>query len=243
MTRPIIFSGPMIRALLDGRKTMTRRIVNGVPPAPSVDNVVDTNPRHQLPYLDSYCSGVSTSENPRGMSEQWCWWTRDDRPGPQFKVRFAPGDLLLVKETWARVGDNPDDIHACPDLTRHAYYRADEVSEMGLKWRSPIYMPRWASRLTLKVTGVKVERVQDISEGDATAEGMHKFAGDLGLWGFDPKGTPGPLVGGSAREAFGHLWDYLHHPGPHCWNANPFIAAISFDVIKANIDAGGKDGS
>jgi hypothetical protein len=110
------------------------------------------------------------------------------------------------------------------------------------RWKSSIFMPRWASRLTLIVTGVKVERLQDISEEDAKAEGIFARS-DIGddqahdVWTWERDGWrysdgwryPTP------RKAFSDLWDSIH--GEKAWEANPFVAAISFRVIKSNIDS------
>lgn len=223
--RPIIFSAPMVRAILAGRKTQTRRVVRDtVPEAPGMDRVHPKNQiRHAAPYLDAYCGGPRTQANPRGMGDWWCWWTRDDRAGPQFKVGFKPGDRLWVKEGFARVGDNEDDIHACPDLRVHAYYRADDVCPEHSKWRSPIFMPRWASRLTLEVTEVRVERLQDISGDDVVAEGA---------WPADQRQM------GRAHEAiaaYRDLWNSIH--GKDAWDANPWVAVLTFRPLPASLES------
>lgn len=218
---PILFSAPMVRALLDGRKTQTRRVIKPQPPA---------NARY---------TGIHyASDEPDS-------WFFNSPHGP-FKVRtrFDEGDLRWVRETWRCNGWATD--------VATIFYRASEgdgytamceqfpiAGKTPLRvtgtWRPGIHMPRCASRLTIRVTGVKVERLQNISEADAVAEGMYKFGG-LDLWGFDRKGTPGNSVGGSAVEAYFHLWDDLHHPGPACWAANPWVVAITFETIKANVD-------
>ncbi len=141
--------------------------------------------------------------------------------------RANPGDRLWVRECYARVGDNEDDIHACPDLSVHAYYRADNVVPRQLRWRPSIYMPRCASRLTLIVTEVRNELLHDISETDAAAEGMcEPSLRDLG----------GELrqAAWSERQVYSRLWQHLH--GAASWEANPEVIAISFRVVKSNID-------
>lgn len=214
--KPIIYSGPMVRALLEGRKTMDRRVLKNVPPQPETNCHPSHQQKHPAPYLDAYCSKRPSPQNPRGMGEFWNWWQADDRAClPQFKVGYMPGDLLWVREAWAQSTNH-----------RGPIYRAD--GESLIRWRPSIHMPRWASRLTLRVTGVKVERLQDISEDDARAEGLS--------WVAPTYGVPG-LAGswqGSSVAAFASLWDSIHGPGS--WEANPWVAAISFDVIKSNID-------
>lgn len=184
--RPIIFSAPMVRALLGGRKTQTRRLASS----------------------------------------------------PLAKVE--PGDRLWVREAWST--DRQVDSIAPSDLSHGepiAYDADGLVRTSGCSMikagrnRPSIHMPRWASRVTLEVTGVKVEPLQAIIDADAVAEGMHNFAG-TGMWGFDPKGTPGPCVGDDAVTAFALLWQMLH--GVKSWNANPEVVAITFTVHKQNID-------
>lgn len=181
--RPIIFSAPMVRALLAGRKTQTRRIIrDAVPEAPGMDQVHPKNQvRHAAPYLDAYCGQPRTPANPRGMSDRWCWWTRDDRCGVQFKVGYQPGDRLWVRESLALKEDGG---------VQWATYAADgawvksgivriDPRKIGNKPRPSIHMPRWASRLTLSVTEVRVERLQAISDEDVRAEGALRPATNL----------------------------------------------------------------
>lgn len=231
--RPILFSAPMVRALLQGRKTQTRRILHGVPDAPAMDAVHPANKiRHAAPYLDAYCGQPKTDSNPRGMGPRWCWWTRDDRPGPLFNVGYAPGDRL-----WVREGCMIADRSAGFDVTHNATgstvgYLADGEGEWvdrakvaGIRKRPGIHMPRWASRLTLAVTDVRVERLQDISQTDAEGEGVRAVYGEP----FDPASD---ITG---RRMFELLWDHINGVG--AWEANPWVAAISFTVERRNIDA------
>lgn len=221
--RPIIFSAPMVRALLEGKKTQTRRLLKvEVPPSPGMDSWLRVSlgkpvdrPKHDAPYLDSYCSARRSDANPRGMSENWCWWTRDDRQGlPTFRVGYAPGDRLWVRETFAHVTNFPPDVR---------YYATDDVHELRRK-RPGIHMPRWASRLTLTVTDVRVQRLREISETDAWDEGV---AG---------RGTS--RYAGESVHLFQTLWDSINGKRPGAaWDDNPFVVAISFTVEKRNIDA------
>lgn len=195
--RPILFSGPMVRALLDDRKTQTRRIIK---------------PQPVSPYL-----------------ENGDWWD-ETAPGtatPMVLKAYA-GDRLWVKETHARVGDNGDDHMACPDLTRLVYYRADDVQPELSRWRPSIFMRRQDSRLTLLVTDVRVEPLQDISEADAIAEGIEQSAKfpDRYLTPAGDYAVP--------KVAYQRLWENINGAGS--WEANPWVAVYTFTVIKQNID-------
>lgn len=234
---PVIFSAPMVRALLDGSKTQTRRILNcKMPAAPAIDNVLPKNvARHDLPYFDAYCGERKTPENPRGMSPNWCWWTRDDRQClPTVNVKYAPGDRLWVREGW-----KPHSIYAGMkprDMPRaNVFYLSDQTYEpSGVRGLPSIHMPRWASRLTLIVTGVKVERLDDISHADAIAEGCKVINDHCYVFG-GTRYDEAELCHSSPVTAFSCLWSELH--GDESWEKNPFVVAVTFRVIKANVDA------
>lgn len=251
--RPIIFSAPMVRALLAGRKTQTRRILRAeVPAAPPMDAMrPNGTARHPAPYLDAYCGQPMTRANPRGMSDRWCWWTRDDRPGPMFRVPHVPGDRLYVRERAHVDG-------------REVNYAADMPAGLditGLGYRPSIHMPRWASRLTLVVTQVRIQRLQDISEADAIAEGATSrprcsgFADLYDGWCMDwsrvgqpsrwaKQGmvlTESDISLGSPVSAFAGFINGLHdpfwsHKGDGIFGANPWVVATTFTVRHANID-------
>lgn len=219
--RPIIFSSPMIRALLEGRKTQTRRVLKPQP----------------VPCLSWSAPPAGTYPSDKG-------WSR---------LPYAIGDRLWVREAFATNGP----------IVR--YYATDDVHELRRK-RSPIHMPRWASRLTLIVTDVRVQRAQEISEADAEAEGATSrpscsgFLGRDAGWSMDwsrigqmsryamcPPGSPAktPLKATDIslcdpRMAFASYWNSIH--GPAAWDANPWVAAISFDVRRGNIEALAGDG-
>lgn len=191
---PIIFSGPMIRALLEGRKTMTRRLA------------------WKLPRV-----------GPEFPGKQSVW------------QHIKPGDLLWVKEG------------ACLHYfgAQQPGYRADWTeasSEVARepKWTPFIYMPRWASRLTLRVTATKIERLQEISEEDAIAEGIepgpHINGHDPKTWRDYAMRKYDPFEWYSdPRRSFQSLWELIN--GPNAWVSNPEVIAISFEVLKSNIDA------
>ncbi|MBF0270301.1 MAG: hypothetical protein HQL44_17105 [Alphaproteobacteria bacterium] len=212
--RPIIFSAPMIRALIDGRKTQTRRIIKK---KPALDAIAVFGADFLL------------------------------KPGCADLIPYAHGDLLWVRENLYQACRYPCTLPSGePEPSswtrgRLVHYAADGKPEntpnrhypKGLSgkyisapdpyatWelRPSIHMPRWASRITLEVTGVKVERLQNISRGDAMAEGC-----------------PFPNISGGPdpRDWFQNLWRNIN--GPESWDQNPFVAAISFKVHKRNID-------
>lgn len=206
--KPIIFSAPMVRALLAGTKTQTRRILKPQPP-----------------------EWVT-----RMTHEGRCGWIGSgDGHGTLMHVPYAVGDRLWVREAFI-TGFDIDDEFGRPVGDRKAWYR---VTDRGLTWYDPdtettldnppwkssTQMPRWASRLTLIVTGVRVQRLQDITEADAVEEGVSPISEpDDRKWEhYAPHGV-----------AFRALWNSLHGPG--AWEANPWVAAITFDVQHCNID-------
>ncbi len=237
--RPILFSGEMVRAILDGRKTQTRRYIK---PAP----VYHVDPM-------TYCGWLF---HQRGKTSRWMW--------PNAKVEIiaecpygVPGDRLWVRETWAvdaelaQVKRENEDVMGPPGFGHGPYFRADPVHEnTGLRWRSSIHMPRWASRITLEITGVRVERLQDISEADATAEsceakpfpgpwwqGYKDFDGELihqqsigespPEWMIEPKRMKSaPHLDLSAVDAYRGLWHQIHGPG--AWDKNPWVWVVEF---------------
>ena len=194
--RPILFSAPMIRALLDGRKTQTRRILK---PQPDMTKI--SQPCHP---------------EPRGNG-RWVWMARDDFPEysyatADFKVRFAKGDRLWVRErVWLPEGNDP---------RGHVTYHADHGDDRALKWRPGIHMPRWASRITLTVTDVRAQRLQEISEADAIAEGAPAV--------ISGQGVDGPVK--THRTGFVGIWNKINGN----WLDNPWVVAITFVVEQRN---------
>jgi len=205
--RPILFRPDMVRAILDGRKTQTRRMVKPQPPA-------------HFPIAICDVSGLCCwSED--GSEEGDCWPTDGTMPCPYGK----PGDQLWVREPWCcgvpalpsgrgiipyygRLADLSHDLRDKPIVR----YKADWTGDDAPKWRQPIHMPRWACRLVLEITSVRVERVQEISDEDAVAEGCQE---------------PGlPYEQGFMVNVFRGLYESIH--GPDSWAANPWVWVISF---------------
>ena len=206
---PIIFSAPMVRAILEGRKTQTRRVVRGGQPKGVGTFHVDTGFKGGRPTL------VETTPCPAGREIHWL----------QRMPYGQPGDRLWVREThlldppidgsWPSVGDGFASIEDIPGRyrnTKHVLYRADNNLSGDWCWRPSIHMPRWASRITLELTDVRVQRVQDISEEDALAEGCRSQI--------------------KHSAAFADLWDSINESRGFGWNANPYVWALTFRRVE-----------
>lgn len=208
---PIIFSAPMVRALLDGRKTMTRRLAWN-------ENRLA---REMEVYKAQMANGMHLKVHPT------IWQ----------KVR--PGDRIWVKENFCvaaieKHSRKPIPIYAAD----HRPVDGSLEPIRGPKWKSSRFMPRKYSRLTLVVTATRMERLQKISEADASAEGIVRIWRSLyrhgRMDGYGLDSTPPESAATTARNAFWELWDNLHGPGS--WDADPDVVALTFTVHKANID-------
>lgn len=199
--RPILFSAPMVRTLLAGTKTQTRRVAN-------------------------FTANGHVKE-PCGHRR---WHPAD--PDAALACPYGqPGDRLWVRETWAAPHSDdarpPRSIH-CDWMQIH--YAATE-ERGGLLWRPSIHMPRWASRITLEIIGVRVERLQDISEDDAKAEGawgpddsiISQVAAHFGC---EPIGVHPSL-------AYRMAWEQINGAGS--WEANPLVWAVEFKRVNGRI--------
>ena len=177
--KPILFSGPMIRAILANTKTQTRRA------------------------FKTKNGGV--------------WPNANDLPGMRQILRSCPygqpGDRLWVRETFGHFERNENFAPGC-----EVFYRADGESLAVEPWRPSIHMPRWASRITLEITGVRVERLQKIDIADAQAEGVS----DTGAFILDGEGNE---QGGPIAE-YAVLWEQINGPGS--WDANPWVWVLDF---------------
>lgn len=218
--RPILFSGPMVRALLDGRKTQTRRVL-----------------------ADSHVCDDISSESAEDLELRgWVGFSNGEALGAA-RVRFAVGDRLWVRETWtARMTHGWTIANARSRMfDEEILYAADAVDGIDGWWPS-IHMPREFSRLTLTVSDVRVQRLQDISEDDAIAEGIEKdhAVGMPGVWGWHDYLRGDDIAKrhfGCPRESYRTLWDSLNAKRGFGWNVNPWIVALTFDVARRNIDA------
>jgi len=224
--RPVIFSAPMVRALLAGRKTQTRRILKLQPIPFAVDD------RGTL--CEVGCLHAEGDRRPRVTLGRVV--TRQELP-------YAVGDRLYVREAWAPLDALTHNDPGAQALADRGFYKADESTVDGeiSRWRPSIHMPRWASRLTLMVTDVRVERLQDISERDAAAEGVELESADPpfhyvpGIWPHSITAVGIEEPGGRhAARSFAKLWGHIN--GPESWQANPWVVAVSFSVHARNID-------
>ncbi len=201
--RPILFSGEMVRAILAGNKTQTRRVVKPQPKSLCVGHCPATKP-------------CFTHDGLHCMPSEYC---------PYGRV----GDRLWVRETWkvGLVGDATvlDFAAGGYDLLDYpvSFGAFEQYESKG--WRPSIHMPRWASRITLEITGVRVERLQDITWADIRYEGVECPLHDF----------PGGLCVGECRElrqAFRNLWDSINGKSPgKTWDDNPWVWVIEFKKV------------
>lgn len=225
---PIIFSAPMVRSLLDGRKTMTRRLA--WQPKPWKEGEFASEQIEEFDVLG--CLIVGATDQPFKVY----------RPSPWQRVK--PGDRLWVRENlaamanwgvWHDAGPVPADGRFLDDIDGRGRdlierYAPTEATDSA---RIPsIHMPRWASRLTLVVTKTKIERLQEIDEQDIEREGIYW---KNGLWR-----CPAPTGGDwhateKAIDCWRWLWTKIN--GAESWEQNPEVVAITFCVHKTNIDS------
>lgn len=214
--RPILFSAPMVRALLAGTKTQTRRTLK-FQPTPGISIIrktirpLDVAPYHSFERRSVYGNYAGELDVKIKRGDQL--WVRETWQGLSF------GDYLPTKSSQCEVRYAATD--PCADL---------DTAARGYPWRPSIFMPRFASRLTLSVTDVRVERLIDISEEDARAEGVVPAPEHPGWWASQTAGKLCP----TARDAYGDLWNTINGEG--AWQANPWTVAYTFTVHRCNID-------
>ncbi|WP_322067523.1 hypothetical protein [Burkholderia cenocepacia] len=225
--RPILFSGPMVRAILEGRKTQTRRVIRCQPPA---DVAPITVSRYHPTVVDRRGDEAPGAEIVGAFSDDGEWGC---------KSPFGePGDRLWVRETCRAVEleSGLDGVHYPAD---GAFRAIEDSSDAAGRWIElyayrgqtgatvpAIHMPRWASRITLEITGVHAERLRGISEADACAEGVT----------IEDRHTVGYCAGEHlppSIRAFRELWDGLNAARGHGWEANPWVWVVEFRRIES----------
>jgi len=202
--KPILFSGEMVRAILDGRKTQTRRVMNPEPPLfylgaggwyPHSEH---SKKKHYV-NKEHFLKGVPVDFSPYGQ----------------------PGHKLWVRETWWKIPEpTPKELRDGADTWPLAAYPATDNNEDYLEWgwkRKPsIHMPRWASRILLTVENIRIERLQDVSEDDAIQEGCSYQIKDS------------KYFHRSARGAFMLTWNRINAKRGYGWSANPWVWVVTF---------------
>ena len=219
--RPILFSALMVRALLDGKKTQTRRSL-------SFSGYKDFTE-----FQPSATQGYDWAFRRADMC-----WVELRHEELLARLRFKVSDRLWVRESWQLHGRASDlcTVAYMASVNHAGWNEAHEQFPNALAgtmkarpfqegWRPSIHMPRWASRITLTVTDVRVERLQDISAADCVAEGC--AGGHDSIPGYPFSATP--------KEQYWQLWNSIN--GKDAWEQNPWVVALTFDVEQRNIDA------
>lgn len=223
--RPILMSAPMVRAILGGTKTQTRRVVKGAP-----DDWAPIGPETFSPTIINRHGNMEPGPDAFGAGNEDgdCWI---------YCTHGRPGDRLWIKETffaWGRwetrfsAKKGRDEWHFvdmtlecgrayayAADGAPHAFKKGNQRGGVTPSWwkRPAIFMPRAASRITLEVTEVRVERLQDISRGDAMAEGCP---------------FPNMADGDNPRHWYADLWNSINGNGPGSWDSNPWVWCVGF---------------
>jgi len=207
--RPILFSSEMVRAILDGRKTQTRRVIK---PQPEIQEYMNKPSLHW-----SQCGGRSLTE-----IASYCPYGQ-------------PGDRLWVRETWRKTFDVDDkDVMEyraggtrliVGESIQHGEHRITSVLP---KWKPSIFMPRWASRIMLEIVNIRVERVQDISEEDAIAEGCNPYDHIKK----EIVSRDNEIIFSNAYQAsYQLLWDSINAKRGYGWDVNPWVWVVEFKVL------------
>ncbi len=212
--KPILFSGPMVKAILEGRKTQTRRVVKDVSEYACLTGDCDHSKQVE-------CDAFMSLLSPYGIFCDKLWvketWRPVDHDFAMEKRKECPGAWLVQYRS-----DNAN-VWGCPDYDDRKklakkFGTANTAGGCDSKWRPSIFMPRWASRITLEITGVRVERVQEISESDAKAEGVEASKA-VEMKNGDPcYSTPYQI-----------LWNQINGTGS--WESNPWVWVIEFKKL------------
>lgn len=214
--KPILFNTDMVRAILDGRKTVTRRVVK---------------PQPTEKMFTGVCTD-STARNDKTVG-QWFW---GDKPGTLtegIRPPYQPGDILYVRETWHKYTKRVGKGEGCHLAEFYGYKASVKNSEdSNTPWKPSIHMPKEAARIWLKVTNVRVERLQDITHTQAEREGVGSLFFEDIAFGKECYKIPYIQEEGLSRHQFAYLWDStIKKPDidKYGWEANPFVWVIEFE--------------
>ncbi len=224
--RPILFSAPMVRAILVGRKTQTRRVVK----------LVDTLPDGRGLKAIKKPASLTCLPLVDGKFQYSPYGGAPYEPYPSVS-EFCPygerGDRLWVRENgWERPDRTRKQMREGADTWAPYYYDADgicvaDIDGFGFKRRPSIHMPRWASRITLEITAVRVERLQDISEEDAEAEGVYEYIGEPQV---ECDGQVLHFPDASFVRGYLSVWQSIYGSGS--WDANPWVWVLEFRKVE-----------
>ncbi|EQA1637327.1 hypothetical protein O1F62_RS16855 [Enterobacter hormaechei] len=206
--RGMIFNGEMVRAILDGRKTQTRRIIK--------DCTVGRDPISKFIQIGKKFIGCYPEDVPE-LIRECCPYG-------------VPGDRIWVRETWAEAGASAPDLKLYrANYPAHVPTHYENVPPAeDVRWTPSIHMPRWASRILLEITDVRVEQLKSISEEEARSEGVAQLR--EGFWKhYQPGWTQHQL---SARGSFATLWESIYGFGE--WDRNPWVWVIEFKRIEGD---------
>ena len=209
--RPILFSGSMVRAIIEGRKTQTRRVIK---------------PKHEF-FVDDGHDGINRVYYP-------CYVTGEPEPQEILCPYGSVGERLWVRETWMPFDydHRPPSYAYRADVTQEGEDLRKEYVKCGrqYQWRPSIHMPRKASRITLEITGVRIERLNDIDLADCIAEGIEwKYRDDKTTHWRDYSGLDVSCTT-SAYFSYQTLWESIN--GPLSWSLNPWVWVVEFKRIE-----------
>lgn len=223
--KPILFSGPMVRAILDGQKTQTRRLCKQAVDHGETAHAVC--PARESGYIAWFSQQPSPAEEIAAFTKQ--------QYQHGFKSPYSPGDMLWVRETWQPNPEAGSSFDGAKIPSDAVCYRADlsveDARESGT-WKPSIFMPKLAARLFLRVTDVRVQRLQEISEADVVAEGVamtDEYLEYIEWVANVAGGVPHTTV--SPREFFGDLWDRLYKKRAP-WESNPWVWVYTFERVE-----------
>ncbi|MCM2337615.1 MAG: hypothetical protein NDI59_02765 [Lysobacter sp.] len=220
--RPILFSAPMVRALLAGTKTQTRRVVKPQPRILAGELLCWKD--------DALTDDQMAACSPYGQPGDRLW-VREAFRFPESIDHLSPaeiGEKALAAgypKPWCPIQFEADGLRRTAQEWRD-FVTPPRANEAG-RLRAGMHMPRWASRITLEVTGVRVERLQDISEADAIAEGIERVTVKAGATVY-PLGN---RYSHDAVEAYSNLWEQIN--GPESWATNPWVWIVEFRRLEA----------